>query len=219
MYLAPIRLALVDDHKLFLDALTGLINACDDMQVVCTAGDGDEGLEKIIALKPDIAILDVDLPGRGAFDVAAEIRSRLRATRIIFLTGFVSDVLVDQALRLRASGYLLKSEPIEAFIECVRNVASGRTIFSRVVEERLTYDSARKRFVLHSAHPLSDLTSRQLEVLRHLAKGESVKQVAVQMHLSEKSIDSHKYRIMHKLAIHDRVELARYAIREGLLLP
>jgi len=216
---SPIRVALVDDHLILLEALAARIGAQPDMTVVATATNADEGLRAILETQPDVAVMDVELPERGSFEIAAEIRSRGNQTRLLFLTGFLSDVFIEQALRLKAHGYLMKGEPVETLFEGIRKVALGDYCFSKEVEDRLDYDRVRKRYLLSRTHPLSVLTTRQLEVLRHLAKGESVKQVAKMLHLSEKSVDSHKYRIMHKLGIHDRVQLARYAIREGLLLP
>jgi DNA-binding NarL/FixJ family response regulator len=113
----------------------------------------------------------------------------------------------------------LKGEPIHNLAEAFLRAAAGEKTFSPAVAERLNYDPQTKRYSVKSETPLSSLTGRQLEVLRHLARGESVKEIARQMHLSQKSIDSHKYRIMNKLGIHDRVELARFAIREGLSNP
>lgn len=215
----PIRVVLVDDHQLLLDSIVTRVNAAPDIEVVGTAVNADEGLQVILATKPDIAILDVELPGRGSFDIASELVSRQKSTRLIFLTGYLSDVFIEQALRLKAHGYLMKGEPIGVLIDSIRRVVQGETCFSKEVQGRLVHDPARKRYFVQTDSLLSSLTARQLEVLRHLAKGQSVKEVAKSMHLSEKSIDSHKYRIMHKLGIHDRVELARYAIREGLTIP
>lgn len=214
-----IRVALLDGQLLLLQALATHINAHPDLQVVTTATDAGQGLAQVLATKPDVAVLDVDLPGRGGFDLAAEIMARLKTVRIIFLTSCLYDVFIEQALRVRVSGYLLKSDPIDSLINSIRSAASGKQCFSKEVEERLNYDATRRRYIVHMEHPLSGLTTRQLEVFRRLAKGESVKEVAKTMHLSQKSVDSHKYRIMNKLGIHDRVQLARYAIREGLMLP
>ena len=219
MNVSPIRVALIDDHRLVLDALAYQIRTAGGMDVVCTSTTAEDGLRQMLDTRPDVVLLDVDLPGRGAFDLASEVRSLIKSAKLLFLTGYSSDVLIDQALRLKASGYLMKFEPIQVLLDAIRAVAEGQVRFSREIEDRVTFDAVNKRYVLHATHPLSDLTFRQLEVLRHLAKGESVKEVARLMHLSQKSVDSHKYRIMHKLGIHDRVELARFAIREGLLLP
>jgi DNA-binding NarL/FixJ family response regulator len=214
-----IRVALIDDHLMFMESLAERINREAGMEVVGTAANGDTGLRMILEAEPDVVVLDVDLPGRGAFDVVDEVTARLKNTKVIFLTGFVSDVFVEQALRLRAHGYLLKEEPLSVLIEGIGRVCNGDACYSRVVENRMVFDSKRGRYTVHTESQLIKLTNRQLEVLRHLAKGESVKEVARTLHLSEKSVDSHKYRIMGKLGIHDRVELARYAIREGLTFP
>lgn len=216
---APIRIVLVDDHLCVLELLAACINAAPDLEVAATATDADEGLRRILEQKPDIALLDVSLPGRGAFDVAQELVVRQRATKIAFFTGFVSDLFLSQALRLGARGYLVKGEPIQTLLDGLRRIAAGEMVFSAEVRHRLDFDPRRRRFAVRTETRLAALTPRQLEVMRHLAHGRSVKEVARLMHLSEKSVDSHKHRIMTKLDIHDRVELARFAIREGLTQP
>lgn len=215
----PIRVVLVDDHLVVLESLAARIDSDPTLDVVGTASTGEDGLKLILEFKPDVAVFDVDLPGRGSFDIAAELANRQKETKVVFLTGFLSDVFIEQALRLNAHGYLMKSEPAGVLIESIQRVARGEVCFSKDVEERVVFDPQQKRYVLRSESRLAALTGRQLEVLRHLARGQSVKEVAKVMHLSAKSIESHKYRIMHKLGIHDRVELARYAIREGLTPP
>lgn len=215
----PIRVALLDDHLLLLDAVAERINSHPQMEVVVKATNADEGLRGILETRPDVAVLDVELPGRGVFEMAGEVRARQKNTKILFLTGYCSDVFIEHALRAKAHGYLIKGEPIEFLLDSILRVASGEKCFSQQVANRMDFDESRNRHTLRSDTPLSNLTSRQLEVLRHLARGESVKEVAKSMHLSQKSVDSHKYRIMHKLGIHDRVKLACYAIREGLSLP
>lgn len=214
-----IRVVLVDDHLMLVDSLVSRFHRDTDIEVVGTATNADDGLSLILETEPDVVILDVELPGRGSFDIAEEISSRLKNTRMIFLTGYLSDIFIELALRVNAVGYLLKGEPIESLIHAIKKAARGEYCFSQSVQERLIYDQKKNRYSIQSQSMLASLTSRQIEVLRHLARGKSVKEVARSMHLSEKSIDSHKYRIMHKLGIHDRVELARYSIREGLTLP
>lgn len=214
-----IRIVLVDDHLMLVDSLVSRFHRDTDIEVVGTATNADEGLSLILETEPDVVILDVELPGRGSFDIAEEISSRLKNTKMIFLTGYLSDIFIELALRVNAVGYLLKGEPIESLIHAIKKAARGEYCFSQSVQERLIYDQKKNRYSIQSQSMLTSLTSRQIEVLRHLARGKSVKEVARSMHLSEKSIDSHKYRIMHKLGIHDRVELARYSIREGLTLP
>ena len=219
MISSSITIVLVGILRILVEALAFRINFDAGFQVVETADDADEGLKIILKTQPDIAILDTELPGRGVFDIASEITSRQKRTKIVFLTAGTSDIIIDQALRVRASGLLTPDEPIETLLANLKRIAGGSHCFPKEVEERLEFDAKQKRYKFHSDSSLSLLTNRQIEVLRHLARGLSVKEVAKRMHLSQKSVDSHKYRIMHKLNIHDRVELSRYTIREGLILP
>ena len=216
---APIRVYLVDDHLSLLQLLALHIDAAPDLELVGTSTDGQTAVEEVVRTKPAVVVLDVEIPGRGVFDVAVEIKERHPFAGLIFFTGYISDIFLEQALRVGARGYVLKGESVQTLVECIRRVAAGDFCFSSEAEQRMQYDSRAGQYALRSQSDLAALTTRQLEVLRHLARGSSVKEIARTMHLSEKSIDSHKYRIMNKLGIHDRVELARYAIREGLTLP
>src|SRR6185436_18080788 len=107
----PIRVVLVDDHCLVLDSLSRRLQDEPDIEVVGTAADGEEALRVILETMPDIAILDVQIPGRSAFDVANQLSAKKTGVKVIFLTGYLSDVLVEQAVRAKACGYLMKGEP------------------------------------------------------------------------------------------------------------
>jgi DNA-binding NarL/FixJ family response regulator len=216
---APIPLLLVDDHQLVLEGLSRALQASPGFTVVGTATSTDDARQKAAELRPKVVLMDICMPGRGAFETAREILALGGGVRVILLTGFLADVFISQALKLRLSGYILKEESIEFLIAGIKKVAAGETVYSAQVEQRLVFDSTTHRFVAKCESDLSALTSRQVEVLRHLACGQSVKEIATMMQLSQKSVDSHKYRIMNKLGIHDRVELARFAIREGLMVP
>ena len=217
---STIRLVMIDHHRSFVESLAYHINReASDLSVIRTATDAEVGLRIVMETKPEVVVLETELPGRGAFEVAAEVSRRSQETKIVFLTGYLSDVFIDQAFRVNARGYLLKSEPVDFVIRSIQSLVSGEYCFSKAVEERLEFDPIRKAYTFRSNKQLSLLTARQLEVLRHLAQGHSVKEVAKRMRLSRKSIDSHKYRIMQRLGIGDRVKLARFAIREGLTLP
>ena len=129
------------------------------------------------------------------------------------------DIYVDQALRTKVAGYVLKTDTLANLVTAVQRVANGGTFFSEQIRERITLDPVTGQMKTQCESRLATLSDRQIEVLRNLAIGLSVKDVAKKMHISVKSVDSHKYRIMQALEIHDRVDLARYAIREGLVCP
>ena len=214
-----IRVVLGDEHLLLMEALRDRLEADPAIGVVGIATDSDRLVEIALEERPDLLVLDVNLPGRGTFDAGQEIITSLPKTRLLFLSGYVADIFIGQALQLRMAGYLLKSESFERLREGIHSAMMGELVLSKAVQERIIFDPIQRRRVPRSESDLSNLTGRQLEVLRHLARGQSVKEIARVMHLSQKSVDSHKYRIMNKLGIHDRVELARFAIREGLMLP
>lgn len=210
---------IVDDCPLLCEALVALLGREQDFEIMGYSTDSDDGFRKIIDLKPELVLCDVELPGRGAFTMVEEVLSRLPATNLVFFTDHVTDVFLDQTLRVNARGYLLKSERSPQIVQALRSASRGEACFSLQALERMDYNPKVRRYLVRSNSDLLTLTNRQLEVLRHLVRGESVKEVARSMMLSERSIESHKYRIMQKLGIHDRVELARYAIREGLTVP
>jgi DNA-binding NarL/FixJ family response regulator len=162
--------------------------------------------------------MDVDMPGRACFEVAKEIRERLENTRVIFLSAFFNDRYIESALKAGAIGYVTKDEPPEMIVEAIRKATRGVSHFSSKVRSRLTV-GAQDRVTLKSAgHPrIAQLTDRELELLRYLARGMSKKEISRVIHRSYNTVDKHIENLMTKLDIHDRVELARFAIREGLV--
>lgn len=213
------KIAIIDEHPMFVEALSQRIAQFDEMQVVFTAEDSETGFRRALEHQPDLVLIAMDIPGRGVFTLADELARRLPAARVVFFADVVTDVFLDEALRFDAAGFLLTSDPVDRFIENIRSACRGGTVFSDSVADRLEYDSETRRYSAKITSYLATLTSRQTAVLRHLVRGDSVKEVSRTMSLSERAIESHKYRIMRKLGIHDRVELARYAIREGLAIP
>jgi len=211
-----IRILLVDDHALVRDALSGQLSELVEFDIVGTASDAGEAMEVAFELKPDVIVMDIDMPGMICFDAAERIMTRLEEVKIIFLSAFFHDHYIEKALQTGASGYLHKSEPVDTLAMAIREVAAGGDYFSE--EVRLRVVKTEKGFSLgHGARTRAQtLTDREIEVIRYLARGLTKKEIGKLMHLSPKTIESHSTRVMDKLDIHDRVELARYAIREGL---
>lgn len=214
-----LRLALLDETRLFLETLAARLEREDGIAVTGCADDCESGQELVVKHEVHMVLMDVGLPGRGSFELAAEIQQLRPGVRVVFLTSCLSDVFLDAALALGAAGYLLKEEPYGELVGHVRRIARGDRRFSPRVQQRLQRDARQPRLKSRSAACLSSLTHQQLDVLRHLARGDSVKEVAQKVDLSARSIEGLKYRIMQQLGLHDRVALARFAIREGLTLP
>ena len=213
---SPIRVVIVDDHRVVVESIAALLDLTSDFSVAGMATTADDGAELVLRERPDVALFDVDFPGRDSFDVLPQLMKRVPSTRMAFLTAHLSDVFVSQAVRMGVHGYVLKDESSAKFCSAIKRLHAGEYVFSDAVRDRLTWDAASEHYTLRVDNMLCGLNVQQLSILRHLARGESVKEIARILGRSEKSIDSHKYRIMHRLEIHDRVELCRYAIREGL---
>lgn len=226
MVTSKIRVALFDEQAVFVDSLAFRMDAEEDISVVGRVSRLDQALWMVLETKPDVAVIDIAGSGNGIFGFVSDLASRSKQVRVVILTDRLSEIFANQAIRLGVRGYLLKTEPYDVVIDAVRRVVRGELYLSSDVKRHLDgaenkhlKGTENKHYRIDSGHGLTSLTGRQLDVLRQLALGHSVKEIARQMHLSPKSVDSHKYRIMRQLNIHDRVALARYAIREGLVLP
>lgn len=215
-----ITILLVDDHALFRESLGQLLEAEQDFKVIGTVGDAEKALQEVLDCGPDIVLMDIDMPGLICFDAAYRIAGLRPATRIIFLSAFFHDHYIEEALRVKARGYLTKSEPLGQVVKAIRIVAGGRVYFSPEVQSRIVADKGGVRLAVDEQKPprtrMSTLSAREIEVLRYLARGMSKKEIASTMHISLKTVEGHAEKLMSKLDIHDRVELTRFAIREGL---
>lgn len=214
-----IHVLLVDDHPVLVDALKLLIDTTQGMTVTATASDAERGLDQCRITRPDVVVIDIDMPGRSCFDAVEQMRTILPNLHVVFFSAFWEDHLIEQALGVGAKGYLIKRESPEILRDAIRQIVAGGVYFSDEVLARLTIGKEGITVTDQLATRSSLLSDRETEVLRYLATGLSKKQVALQMKRSVKTIAAHTDNIMSKLNIHDRVELARYAIREGLVLP
>ncbi len=212
----PITIMLVDDHALLRETLRGHLEKEAEMTVVATCENAEDAVRQAPALKPDVLVMDIDMPGQSSFDAAGTIRSRSPQTRIIFLSAFFHDSYIESALAAQATGYVTKDEPPDVIVRAIRAAASDIAYFSPKVQARLVIDGKGVHLGTETRSRASSLTQREQEVLRYLARGMTKKQIAGLMHVSPKTVSRHTENLMEKLDIHDRVELARFAIREGL---
>ncbi|SFI24232.1 response regulator [Planctomicrobium piriforme] len=211
---AGIRVVIVDDHRLVAESLARMLGIADDLHVVGIANNGTEAVEMARSAVPDLILMDIQLPDRSGFDIAADITRRMKFVKVLFLTGSVAELHIEMTLKSKASGLLRKNVSTAFLIEAIRRVMTGEQVFdfdtAQIVKRNADGETATR---------LGALSLRRLEVARRLALGQSIKDIAEQLHLSEKAVDSHKYRIMKQLDVHDRVELALLAVREGLVQP
>jgi len=214
-----IRILVVDDHALVREMLATRLAAEDFLTVVGAVADADAAVATAGQTTPDVVLMDIDMPGMSAFDAVREIKALAPCARILFLSGYLNDSYIEQALVLEASGFLSKSESIDSIVAAVRAVARGRVCFSPEVQKRLVVDAGGARLATARHSRIEMLTDRERQILRYLAQGLTKKEIARVVGISPKTVDQHSAHLMGKLDIHDRVELARFAIREGLLEP
>lgn len=212
-----VSLLLADDHALVRGTLKLQLDQEPDMAVVADVGTADEAVAQAVTLRPDVILLDIDMPGQFCFEAARSIKTRVPGTHIIFLSAFHHDRYIEQAIAVEASGYITKAESPSRVIEAIRTVVKGGIYYSPEIQMRIVVDdNGGPRLAGEGRTRVSELTRRELEVLRQLARGLSRKQIAAAMNVTARTVDAHTQRVMDKLDIHDRVELARFAIREGL---
>lgn len=213
------RLLIVDDHPIVCEAIQLRFVGDPEIEVVGTAGDAEAAIEIALKLLPDIVIMDIDMPGLSCFDAVRRIQSRDPNIRFIFHTAFRHDHFVKQALDVKAMGFLLKTDPAPDCVEAVRAVAKGRTWFSKSIRELIVAEASRPGDDVVARSGLGALTPKECDVVRYIARGLSNKEIASVMSVSPKTVENHCTHLMRKLCVKDRVDVARFAIREGLERP
>jgi DNA-binding NarL/FixJ family response regulator len=213
--MSTIRVLLADDHGLVRSGIRLLLETLDGVQVVAETEDGQHALELIETLRPDVALIDISMPGLNGIETAAQIKARFSQTRVVILSMHAREEYVSQALRHGASGYLLKdSTPMELNL-ALRAATRGETYLSPRVSEVMVEKYVRSAGA--GQNPLDLLTPRQREILRLIAEGRSTKQIAALLDVSIKTVDTHRALLMERLGIHELAGLVRFAVRSGLV--
>lgn len=211
-----IRVLLVDDHALVRSTVAERLRKESDILVVGEVDNADDSIGATLEHKPDVVLMDIDMPGLLCFDAASRINTLRPEVSVIYLSAFFNDRFIQQALEAKASGYLTKSEPPETVIKAIREVASGGAYFSTEVQSRIVVGARGAKLAQEPKSRVSTLTPREVQILQYLARGLAKKEIAQTLSISVKTVDRHTFNLMEKLNIHDRVGLARFAIREGL---
>lgn len=210
-----IKVLIIDDHALVREALAKRFAADPRFEVVGAAEEAEAGVTLAVQMRPDIVLTDIDMPGVSAFDAVRRIGAMVPDVQVIFLSAYTHDHFIEQALGVGALGYVTKRESLDTVVTAAGEVARGGTYFSPEVQARIVVDASGLHLEGGKTRA-TRLSPRELEVLGYLARGHSKKAIADLMHVSIKTVDTHTLRLMGKLDIHDRVELARFAIREGM---
>lgn len=215
--MTPIRVLLADDHTLVRAGVRGLLQGLQGIEVVGEAGDGHEALRLVEALRPDVVLLDVGMPGLNGLEVAGRLATLDPSIRVIILSMHTSEEYVLRALRAGCAGYLLKASAVAELEVAVRAVVRGETYLSPAVSKRVVDDYVSRTG--GAVDPLEALTPRQREILQLAAEGHSSKEIAERLGLSYRTVEAHRSQLMERIGVHDLAGLVRFALRVGLINP
>jgi DNA-binding NarL/FixJ family response regulator len=217
----PIRVLLADDEALVRGGFRMILESQDDLEVVGEADDGRRAVAETVRLRPDVVVMDIQMPGTDGVAATREILGRLTdPPRVLVVTTFDIDEYVYEALRAGASGFLLKNSPPEELARAIRVVAAGESLLSPSITRRLIEDVARRpRAAAASSPALDELTEREHEVLLLVARGLSNAEIAERLVVSLGTVKTHVARLLMKLGLRDRVRVAVLAYESGLVTP
>ena len=215
-----IKVVLVDDQAMVRAGIRMILEAEADIKVVGEAIDGAKGIEAATSLKPDVVLMDIQMPVINGLEATRRIlQTPDNKTRVLILTTFERDDYVFEALRAGASGFILKNAPPEDLIEAVRVIAEGNALLAPSVTKRIIKEFARRPVRQKEKDKLSDMTDRELEVLRLIAKGKTNAEIASDLFVGEATVKTHISNLLTKLDLRDRVQAVVYAYESGLIQP
>jgi DNA-binding NarL/FixJ family response regulator len=206
------KILIADDHGIVRSGVKLLLDRQPDMEVVAEAEDGVDALEKVLAERPDVVILDVAMPRMTGLQATHEIKRQSPDTHVLILSMHDDEHYLFEALRAGASGYVLKRAADQDLVDAVRAAAKGEPFLTSSAQQALIRD-----FLERGEQP--ELTPREAEIVKLIAEAHTNREIAEILHLSEKTVESHRANVLQKLGMRDRVELVRYAIRRGLIEP
>jgi DNA-binding NarL/FixJ family response regulator len=218
--MAPFRILLADDHEVVRAGLRALLEEQSGWEVVAEAVDGRDAVEKATKLKPDVVVIDIAMPSLNGLEAVRQIVKTVPNTKVLVLTMYDSDPLIQQVLQAGARGYLLKSDAGRDLVSAIDALRRNKTFFTPKVSQMVLegyLDKSPKEKETEEEPETLRLTSRQREIVQLLAEGKSSKEVAAVLGLSVKTAETHRANIMRKLDCHSVTELVRYAIRNHII--
>lgn len=215
--MSKIRVVVTDDHQLFRQGISNLLAAESDMDVVGQASDGTESVERVRDLQPDVVLMDIGMAGLSSFEAVRQIKRLRPQTKVVFLTMYDDDDYLIESMDVGGNGYVLKDSPAQQLVGAIRDVYCGGSYLSPRMLAQLV-DDLRTRPNGERRQPrTASLTPREKETLKFLAEGLSVKEIALELNLSVKTVEAHKFNLMRKLDIHNKAQLVQFAIKKKII--
>jgi DNA-binding NarL/FixJ family response regulator len=212
-----IRVIVADDHHLVRQGIRALLEKADGIKVVGEAADGQEAVELVERLVPDVLVMDMAMPRLSGNQAVGRVRALGVATQVVILSMYSDETLVRQALRNGAKGYLLKRSVTEELLLAIRAASRGEIYLSPVISRPIVADLFRLQTDAEASSPFERLTSREREVLQLISEGHTNKAIAQVLKVSVKTVEKHRANLMSKLDVHDLAGLIRVAIKHGLV--
>lgn len=213
-----VNILLADDHEVVRKGLKALLSAEPDFNIIGEAGDGIDTVELVSKLQPDILVLDLMMPGMNGLEVTRRLTKKNPDVGIIILSMHSNEAYVLEALRSGARAYVLKESPPEELILGIREVVAGHQYLSSPLSEK-SIDSYTQKVEFSENEPFSSLTAREREILFLIAQGRSNSEIADELGISARTVETHRTNLMHKLGLHNHAQLMQFAIRKGIMTP
>jgi DNA-binding NarL/FixJ family response regulator len=212
---AGTRILIADDHEVVRAGVRGMLAAQPGWEVCAEAEDGRRALALAVVLKPDLAVIDIAMPGLNGIDLTRRLHRLLPKTGVLVVTMHQQENMVAEALNAGALGYVLKSDPVDVLVTAVQHVLAGQTY----VSPQLCAEPAVATFGASASRLKDPLTQREREVLQLLSEGRGNKEIGSELGISPKTAETHRARLMAKLGLHSLASLVRYAVRHRIIEP
>ncbi len=212
-----IKVLIADDHAIVREGIRMILALHDDIEVVGEAADGSEAIDKIGKLSPEVVLMDIAMPGLGGLEATLEVTKTRPESKVLVLTQYDDAEYIYRFLKAGAAGYVLKKAVGTELVSAIRAVSQGKSFLDPAIVDKVVKGYLEHPDVAESEILYDSLSDREKQVLRLIAEGHTSRQIADVLSLSIKTVMTHRLNLMEKLAIHNRAELIKYAIRKGLI--
>jgi two-component system response regulator NreC len=216
---ANIRVLIVDDHTLFRESLRSLLKAAGGIEIVGEAENGIEAVRKAVQLRPDVVLMDIAMPNLNGLQATRKIKRGNPSVKVLILTMYETEQYIIEMLRSGASGYILKRAAARELVSAIQAVSQGNAYLYPSVAKKVLNGYLEQIKAGEKEDDHERLSVRELDVLCLVAEGKTNKEIAKLLSISVHTVQTHRLNLMKKLKVHDRTQLVRYAIREGLIVP